>query len=291
MFSSFASAMWHKRKQEYHKVQDIPERMLRHNLCELFLDNVVSGSRLQTIAEDAVVAGCPGFDDLLSARHCKEIKELRGKHKKSQSSAKIRKRKNAHRDVMRRLSKRSLWPPAYIASITVFNTKTQEETKMNIAVSLPHEILWAFAQNNNKDDLLDQSGMTPTCKSHLLYMMNQFQKQEALAFGIWIDGCPCNWDRTCSLEAVTLNMPGLSGSNAGLRLPLCVLPKHYVAKDKTFDDILKVLSWSFVWAANGVFPPNRHDLSPWTSGDRWRKHKAGQTIGMSAFLCEIRVIG
>ena len=114
MFSSFASAMWHKRKQEYHKVQDIPERTLRHNLCELFLDNVVSGSRLETTAEDAVVAGCPGFDDLLSARHCKAIKELRGKHKKSQSSANIRKRKNAHRDVMRRLSKRSLWPPAYL---------------------------------------------------------------------------------------------------------------------------------------------------------------------------------
>ena len=31
-----------------------------------------------------------------------------------------------------------------------------------------------------------------------------------LALGLWMDGVPCNWDRTDSLEVFSLNFPGIS---------------------------------------------------------------------------------
>jgi hypothetical protein len=118
-------------------------------------------------------------------------------------------------------------------------------------------------------------------------MKQEFSKDQALAVGLWIDGVPCNWDRTESVECLCINFPGLSGENGPLRLPVAVLPKRFLLKGKSFDDMLAVLAWSFTWLAQGKFPPKRHDGSSFAK-DSWRVKHSMQPLGMSGFLCELR---
>lgn len=269
--------MFHRKTREFESEADPPEKRLRHNLAELYLDNQVSADRAISLFTDAHVAGARYVGDLTSKR---PYSRLNRKTKQPRYP-------NAQRDLLRRLMKRSHWPPVYHAKVRVFDTKEQKETTQTLAMILPHEIIWALAQHNRTEDLLDDHGMSATCKSHLATMCSKFQVSSALAAGIWIDGVPCNWDRSQSLECITLNLPGLRDGTGRLRIPIAVINKRFLLKEKTFDDILSVVAWSFQWLSQGKFPPRRHDGSPF-GREPWRKAKAGSDIGLRAFLCELR---
>jgi len=89
-----------------------------------------------------------------------------------------------------------------------------------------------------------------------------FQLSSAIAVGLWVDGVPYNWDRSASLEVVSISFPGLANKNGAIRIPLVAFDRKYVAKDYTFDDVFEILAWSFSYLATGRHPCNRHDNSP-----------------------------
>ena len=100
---------------------------------------------------------------------------------------------------------------------------------------LPHEILFVFSKRSEKKDLLQTGGMCELSKKHLANMQMQFQVREAIGLGLWIDGTPYNYDRSQTLECISLNFPGLLPPNGTLRIPLCCIPKHWCIKGVTLD--------------------------------------------------------
>ena len=72
---------------------------------------------------------------------------------------------------------------------------------------------------------------------------------------MWLDGIPVKYDRSESLEVVTLNMPHLQqGGMTSMRIPLAALYKSHMAKNVTMDGIMRVFSWSLACLAEGCFP-------------------------------------
>ena len=69
------------------------------------------------------------------------------------------------------------------------------------------------------EKLLDRDGLDPVALRHLLSC-----EEEAacilLALGLWFDECSCNWDRTESIAVLSLNLPGQTGTNANIRIPI-----------------------------------------------------------------------
>ena len=113
-----------------------------------------------------------------------------------------------------------------------------------------------------------------------------------MPLGLWGDGCPCQWDRSESIEAVNLNMPGQSGEYKQFRLPPVSFPKKHVG-EHTWNDVFEVLCWSLRALACGVPPSNRHDGSPWRKSDLWRtrghpNRSQEPQIIQRAVLCEVR---
>ena len=195
---------------------------------------------------------------------------------------------HAHRNLLRRLMKGNPWPPLYYAKIRAWSPRDKLHKEVWCPFLLPHEILAHFWQHNDASKMLDAAGMSQTCFDHLQKMKAQFHAASGVAMGLWIDGCPCNWDRSQSIEVFSLNFPGFSGENSKLRIPMCVIMKKYVATQQTYDDILAVLAWSFTWASFGQFPAVRHDNSAFEKHEKVRARKSGQKIGCSGFLSELR---
>ena len=72
------------------------------------------------------------------------------------------------------------------------------------------------------------------------------------------------------MQVFSLNLPGLTGDNRTLRIPITALSKKSVATGDTYEDILAVVAWSLQWAALGKHPSCRHDDKAWQRGDDWR---------------------
>jgi hypothetical protein len=73
-----------------------------------------------------------------------------------------------------------------------------------------------------------------------------------------------------------------------MRIPFTVLPKKFVDKTFTYDDIFKVMVWSMEALASGTWPAARHDGAPWTSHDKARKKNASKPLQIRGVLCEVR---
>ena len=80
----------------------------------------------------------------------------------------------------------------------------------------------------------------------------------------WGDGVPDNYDRSASVDIFSLNFPGFSDDRPlkDTRIPLVAVDHKHVVKGKTFDDILEVIAWSFVFLAVNLYPSARHDNTP-----------------------------
>ena len=248
---SNVAAMFSRKAREEHSGD--AQRRFRANLESLFLANTVSANRIQSVAEDAQAAGAGGV---------KKIAHIKGKH--------------MHRDLLRRLSKGNKWPPLYKAPIRVWDAKKQVQTIIQLPVLLPHEVLDAFAKNNVVEQLYDVQALGGTSLEHIRKVKSDLSISDAVALGFWLDGVPCNWDRSESIECLTMSLPGLGGKNRAIRVPLAVLPKRFQIDKETSDDILNVMSWSLMHSAAGVWPSVRHDGSAFNQsvGDPWRGAKA-----------------
>ena len=88
---------------------------------------------------------------------------------------------------------------------------------------------------------------------HVLGAKQQLGGGDFVPVALWGDGVPCNFDRTESLGAFTLSLPGLQGPLRLLRIPLACLTKKFVIEEETSDDILEVVAWSFRISSVGFF--------------------------------------
>ena len=130
--------------------------------------------------------------------------------------------------------------------------------------------------------------MEPRTKEHLDVVKQELQCDELLGLGLWIDGAPYNWDRSESLEIVSLNLPGLEGKHSNMRIPLVAIPKRFVATDETFHDLMEIVLWSLRQLAVGTHPVRRHDNEDWHSDDINRQKNAGKPLRIKAALVEVR---
>jgi hypothetical protein len=257
-------AMISKRASYLEKLQDVPrEQRFRANVADMFLQNDISATRIRQLIEDQKHADKNAADDLLAAGSS-------GKHGN-----------NVSRDLLRKLSKKSAWPTLYWAKIRVFDLKMQVVRKVKFPFLLPHELVWCLSEHSRDETALFQHG--GLCKQSADHLANCAQLMgislhELVAVNFWGDGVPMNFDRTQSLEVFSMAFPGLAAEHHNLRFPITVIPKKYVAKQKTKDDILKIISWSMEHLAAGMFPVQRHDAEPWQHSDTWRKRKSNQPL-------------
>ena len=276
--------MFAKNEQQWERVShDAPERRFRANIQELVADNSISARRAVSLLEDAAYANAEGVSSFLSKSRRETIKKCR-KARKWQASS----RKNACRDLLQRMRHKHSWPRVYALSLPVYDPKTQQVQLQKCAMWLPHELLWHLADQNDLEAVIDEAAIEPGRKAKLDELKAVWGCNQALACGLWIDGCPCNWDRSSSLEVMTLNILNVNAQNKALRLPLFVMPKKYIAKQETFQAALSVVAWSFQQAAAGVWPAARHDGTAWNKCDRFRAKKSGAPLGVNAFLLELR---
>ena len=157
-----------------------------------------------------------------------------------------------------------------------------------ISSLLIHEVVVAILAVSNRERLLQRDGMEPRTRDHLTAVEQELGIEELLGLGIWIDGVPYNWDRSQSLEVITLSFPGLTGEWKNLRIPLTAIPKGWVATNETFDDLLEIVAWSLRHLAAGVHPTARHDGEPWLPSEKHRAPRGGTPMGVQGVLAEVR---
>jgi len=103
-----------------------PAKRLKANLDDLFLSNIISGERTGTFYSDGSAAGLQPFHKM----------------------AKISKdKKNAHRNILRALTRYSKWPCFYAAPVRVWCPKKEEIITVKLPMLLPHELVRVFALN------------------------------------------------------------------------------------------------------------------------------------------------
>ena len=262
--------MFHKRARPWSTEDEDPATRLRRNLGDLFLGNDVSGARAQSLFSDAQLAGAQHVSDLARA------------------GARGRFPGNASRDLTARFLRGKGWPSLYKAKLRVWDVHAQCETTATLPMLLPHELIASLARRNSTDCLLVRDGMSNECKDHLQQIETKVNQSNLLGIGLWCDGVPYNWDRSQTLEVVSMSLPGLDGSNAQLRLLLFGVNKKLLLTTATFDDLFSVLSWSFRCLATGQHPSCRHDGLPFTKTDSKRKQVSETPIGLKGFLVEVR---
>jgi hypothetical protein len=260
--------MLHKRAIPHEPDEVQPKRRLRQNLADLFLGNNVSGQRAQTLFSDATLSGAGHCDDLGKAGSS-------GKHPK-----------NASRDIRSKLLKRSGWPPLYFADIAVSDNEGNQKTA-NVAMLLPHELLHVMFQFAKPDALYKTQGLAEESLVLLEECKANIGSQEVAPLGMWIDGVPCNWDRSESLEVVSLHLPGLDDDMSNMRIPLCTILKTHCFQKQTMDDILAICSWSLKCAILGIMPSERHDGTKFGPSDCRRRRWQGDST-IRSVLVEIR---
>ena len=258
-----------KRARGYDEEGVPPQRRLRSNIADLCLNNDISGARARSVFEDAAVAGAVGVSDL------------------ARSGAGGAQPGNAHRDLLRRLMRRSGWPKPYFAKIGVYNLKDQKPAEAMIPLWLPHELLRSLARRGSVDKLADRSGLCEDSKVHMERVSQELGSEQLAGVGLWGDGVPFNWDRSQTVVMVSLSLPGVGGGFASLRLPLMAMNKKFMLKHQTLDQVFAVLVWSFECLAVGEMPRSRHDGSPFLPSDSERRRQAGTAIGIRGAIAQV----
>ena len=274
--ASLVSSMLSKNKRPYDPTHMPAVTRLRRNVQDIMGDNLLANNRVQELVDDIHSSGVPGFGSLASGVGADPMQNRRRKHRAQR--------------LKKRFAKCSKWPNAYWAKIRCLNRRTGVERGEWVAFFLPHEMLHALATHGEPDALYDETNMDELSKNHLDYC-----KREAgtrlIGLGLWCDGVPCNWDRTQSVETISMNLPGLSGEYKNFRIPLVSLLRSHIG-EHTFDDLFEVITWSLLHCARGVSPVCRHDDKEFDIryGDRRKNdyRHPGEPIGVRAALCEVR---
>ena len=250
---------------------DAPARKrLRSNLVDLVASNTLSAERLAETARQLAECGAPGFQDL-------------GVRPRTKTTH------NAARDLRRRISQTVPWPEPYVFLCPVWDVKRGCHQRQKLHLWLPHEVLFKMhAWVRDPEALFSREELGPSTTAHV-------EEVEAttgfrlLPCGLWSDGVPVQWERTESLEVVSMNFPGLGGQARALRVPITALAKSQLAEDhQTWDAIFEVVSWSFRCLMTKRWPAARHDGGAWAAGDTKRARRAGQELPLRAVLAEVR---
>ena len=196
-----------------------------------------------------------------------------------------------YRSYARAFLRGSVWPRLYWARIRCLNTKTKREQPYWMAFGLPHEYVARLVNRGDMTIIGDRAGLDTRTLMHLQNAEGNAGIQ-LLPLGLWGDGAPCQWDRSESIETLSLNLPGQSGAFKQLRLPLVAFAKKQLS-EHTWLDICEVLCWSLRALAIGIAPTMRHDNTPWLKSDCWRQrghpHRASSpAVGVRAALVEVR---
>ena len=258
---AWSLSMLSKTKRPYDPGQLGPRTKLRRNFQDLAANNALSMQRLEETCKD--VNGVDGACFFEVAR--------------------LNDPNHASRNLQRIFSKKVAWMPEYWAQVRCKIVKTQKTELQWIAFSLPHEVVHTITRLSIIEKLLATDGMDLLTKEHLQFCEHEAQCK-LLGLGLWADGTPCNWDRTETVETLSLNFPGLTGENRNLRIPITALSKKNVC-DYTWYDIHAVVKWSLEVLATGGWPTCRHDGSPWLKSDC--KRKAPREVQRSC-LVEVR---
>lgn len=258
-----------KKKLPYDPKEVPKAKRFRANLSDLFLSGDLSGQRSHSLFADAMDAGADNVSDLA------------GNHEPNGNSA---------RDLTKKLLKAHQWPHLYWTSIPCWSDKEQQEKEELVPFLLPHEILHQFSQYSDISQFRHLDSL-PTEDMEVLQRgagILQTEAEQLLPLGLWMDGVPCNWDRSHSLNVLTLNFPCLQGSKRNIRIPLFGLKQHFVVKHSTMDAMLKIVCWSLECLFLGIMPSQRHDGLPWGKDDTQRKKWSGKPLQLQAMLTQIR---
>lgn len=259
--------MYKKRGIGYNPEELSPSKRLRENLKDLFLSNEVSGERMQEIFKDSETAGLPGFRRLASAGGGNS--------------------KNIHRDLLKAVLHGCPWPALYHVDVPTWCPRTKKMLVSKIPFMLPHELVRLVWDRSTPEELLKGGGLSSVASGHLEFV-GRTVGGPILGLGIWMDGTPCNWDRTESVETISMSFPGLQGQGGLIRIPLTAVLKRHFAKRTTADALFSVLAWSMDCLIKGVMPTVRHDGSPWRQSDKARAKLGGKQLGCKACVVEVR---
>ena len=160
--------MLSKRSLGCDEVQISPNKRFRLNASDLFLSNTISAARAAGLFADAVAAGTQGVDDL----------------------AKIGSRGNQHRNLLRKLLKRSKWPSVYFAQVPVWDKNKAEETVAWVPLLLPHEIVGALHANRQGDEaFFSRENVDAVGRNHVDSVAREIGWDgPMLGIGLWQDG-------------------------------------------------------------------------------------------------------
>ena len=170
--------------------------------------------------------------------------------------------KNSARAARRMSLRRTKWPDYYYFKCRLKNRKTDLEYEDTLCMMLIQEVLHTIWQLGVPDAILETENLDSDSLAHLIHLQTVLGVVASLGYGIHGDGVPCNYDRTESVVMISINLPGLSGANGRMRIPIICLP-DYAVGPHTFDDIFEVISWQMRLAQARVRPSCRHDGSPW----------------------------
>ncbi len=155
---------------------------------------------------------------------------------------------------------------------------------------LPHKVLHAIVKGCDHRNLFGVASMDAGTAAKFQEACRSLgiDESEAVGVSMWIDGVTCKWDRSESMDMLTLSFPGLIGIEKwkNLRIPLCVIDHCWIAKHSSCDDVFSVVVWSLRHALAKVHPAQRHDGQPWKDTDTRRKRRAGEPLGCRAVLCQ-----
>jgi len=135
----------------------------------------------------------------------------------------------------------------YYAPIRVWNVKEECEETVEVPVLLPHEIvgrlleealflkakniiirkLFCYAEGVTTAEALRRCDKMDESTRRHIDAASASLGERVVGLGLWIDGAPCNWDRSETLEIFSLNFPNVPK----LRIPLVGINNRFVAKE------------------------------------------------------------
>ena len=258
-------AMLSKHSLPYDAQRLTAEHRLRADIEDLASANLISANRCQRLLQQAAEAG---------------LSELRSR-KPTPSS------KNAATAFKRRKLTKSFWPDVYVFKAPVWDRKQQATVTEDLAMWLPLDLLEMIWDLGLPEIILQTDHMDAQTKEHLDALKTELGLPDLLGFGLHGDGVPNNYDRTESCHVLSINLPGVGGQFARLRIPICVLPSSKIS-DATMDAILEVVAWSLRHLQGGFHPVCRHDGTAWDQKtDKSRSQRHGP-LGFHASLVEVR---
>jgi hypothetical protein len=241
--------MLSKRTRPYDPASLSPSRRLRRNMQELYSRNELPANRIGEICADVNRVAPTQLVDV-----------ARGSRRSSL--------KNIARLLKRRFGKNSAWMPDYIATLRVWDEKSQTIKEEQVPIQLLHEIVAVLKKYGSIDKIMETANMDPLSKEHLVSCEAK-ALCKLLGIGIWGDGAPTQWDRSQSIDVISISLPG-SVDFKNLRIPLLSLPHSKVCQE-TWEDVFGIVKWSLVILATGIWPLCRHDGTAWNNTDKCRK--------------------